>query len=316
MANAWIAPTPEDLQACLDTPSTIVETAAGPVEYAVRGQGPVVLCVHGGPGGYDQGLVLGEVFRRNGFQVLSVSRPGYLGTPLATGPSPTAQADALAALLDRLGMEAVRVVGASAGGPSTYLLAARHPDRVRALLEIDAVCRSYRPSCSDVTLKLSITPLGLKLTAFLAEYFPKTAISGLLASESSLKKKALKERVAHVMADPLKQATFHCIIHTFADRAEERHAGVLNDLAITAELGDLPLVGVRCPTLIIHGEADSDVTPDHARYAAGAIAGARLEWIGAGSHMGFWLADTAEDMQRLAVAWLRDVDREAAGMAG
>jgi hypothetical protein len=32
--------------------------------------------------------------------------------------------------------------------------------------------------------------------------------------------------------------------------------------------------------------------------------------------MGFWLADTAEDMQRLVVAWLRDVDREAAGTTG
>lgn len=307
----WIVPTPEDLQACLDTPASVVQTSAGPVEYAQRGQGPVLLCVHGGPGGCDQGLVLGEVFRVNGFRILSVSRPGYLGTPLATGASPEAQADVLAALLDALGLDAVRVVGASAGGPSTYLLAARRPDRVKALLEIDSVCRSYRPSCSELALKMSISPLGLKLTSFLARYFPETALSGMLASESSLDKKALKERVAHVMADPLRQAYFHTILQTFADRAAERQAGVANDLAITAAMGDLPLSTIRCPTLILHGQADSDVGLDHATYAAGAIAGARLEWIPAGSHMGFWLADTATDFQQLAVDWLRTVDCDA-----
>jgi len=37
-------------------------------------------------------------------RVIAVSRPGYLGTPLADGETPEAQADLYAALLDTLGI--------------------------------------------------------------------------------------------------------------------------------------------------------------------------------------------------------------------
>ena len=40
--------------------SQIARTPCGPIEYAVAGEGPPVLVVHGAGGGYDQGLELGE----------------------------------------------------------------------------------------------------------------------------------------------------------------------------------------------------------------------------------------------------------------
>jgi len=41
----------------------------------------------------------GETFRAGGFRVIAPSRPGYLGTPLATGLSCDARAEALVGLL-------------------------------------------------------------------------------------------------------------------------------------------------------------------------------------------------------------------------
>lgn len=38
----------------LDRASIVVQTAKGPIEYAEIGHGPVVLMIHGDPGGYDQ----------------------------------------------------------------------------------------------------------------------------------------------------------------------------------------------------------------------------------------------------------------------
>src|SRR5690242_7371727 len=89
------------LMASLQAGSRIVETAMGPVEYCMRGQGPAVLVAHGSPGGYDQGLAFSKLV--GGQQTfIAVSRPGYLRTPLTTGETSAVQADMYAALLDSL----------------------------------------------------------------------------------------------------------------------------------------------------------------------------------------------------------------------
>ena len=145
MATRPQKPTRDDYLACLaETPHTVA-TASGPVEYADRGTGEPVLAVHGTLGGWDQGLVAGEFLRVNGFRIIAPSRPGYLGTPLSTGRTFAEQGDALAALLDALGIDRIIVLAASGGGPASYELAARHPDRVSTLVEVDAVCIPGRP---------------------------------------------------------------------------------------------------------------------------------------------------------------------------
>jgi len=84
--------------------SVVAQTRAGPVEYASRGGGPVVLVLHGGFGGFDQGHLFIPGLAEAGFSVIAPSRPGYLRTPLSTGETNEEQADAMAALLDTLGV--------------------------------------------------------------------------------------------------------------------------------------------------------------------------------------------------------------------
>ena len=62
--------------------STVVDTPLGKVEYLDHGDGPPVLFVHGSPGGCDQGAVMTEFLVARGFRTVSISRPGYLGSPL------------------------------------------------------------------------------------------------------------------------------------------------------------------------------------------------------------------------------------------
>ena len=78
-----------------------------------------------------------------------------------------------------------------------------------------------------------------------------------------------------------------------------------NDLDIMQSIDKLPLNKVVCPALIIHGDSDNDVPPAQGKYAADTIADAELYRIDKGSHMGFWLADGAEDVQKYAVEWLQ-----------
>src|SRR5512146_1171818 len=116
------------------TGSEVVQTRCGPIEYALLGDGPPILIVHGAGGGYDQGLQIGEPLARNGFRVIATSRFGYLRTPLPEDASAAAQADAHAALLDALKIERVAILGASAGAPSAMQFALRHRERCCALI--------------------------------------------------------------------------------------------------------------------------------------------------------------------------------------
>jgi 2-hydroxy-6-oxonona-2,4-dienedioate hydrolase len=103
----------------VSTGSQIVQTPCGPIEYALAGDGPPVLVVHGAGGGYDQGLEIGEPLVNSGFRVIAMSRFGYLRTPAPGDALASAQADAHACLLEALNISRAAVVGASAGAPSS-----------------------------------------------------------------------------------------------------------------------------------------------------------------------------------------------------
>ena len=114
--------------------SRIAETRCGPIEYAIAGDGPPVLVVHGAGGGFDQGMDFAEPLVQSGFRVIAMSRFGYLRTPLPADASVAAQADAHACLLDVLDIPRATVIGASVGAPSSIQFALRHPERTTALV--------------------------------------------------------------------------------------------------------------------------------------------------------------------------------------
>jgi pimeloyl-ACP methyl ester carboxylesterase len=114
--------------------SQVVETDCGPIEYAKIGDGYPVLVVHGAMGGFDQGLWLAKSFNITNHQVISVSRFGYLRSPIPDNADLNKQADAFAGLLDALGIQRAAVFGVSAGSTSAIRFTARYPDRVSALI--------------------------------------------------------------------------------------------------------------------------------------------------------------------------------------
>jgi len=124
--------------------STMIDTAAGPIEYAERGAGYPLLSIHGAGGGYDQGLSNVADLVGEGYRVIAPSRFGYLRTPIPSDSSPAAQADAHAALFEKLNVDKAIIVGISAGATSALEFALRYPGKVTALILI--VPGTYAPA--------------------------------------------------------------------------------------------------------------------------------------------------------------------------
>lgn len=296
----------KEILARLAQGSILAETAVGKVEYAAEGEGPPILAVHGGMGGYDQGLVMVKPFVENGFSATCPSRPGYLRTPSSTGRSFAEQADSFAALLDVLSIDRVGIVGASAGGPPAYHFAMRHPNRTAALVAIDAIsCYYPMPEKAGIVAQaIFLSNPGLWLDELLMMNFPKPVLKKILETEGLLSKDELKERVSHVLADP-KKLEFAVDFFKTANPYKPRKEGTDIDLQEGEKIDKLPLENVKCPSLVIHGKKDADVKFSDGEYAASTIPVAEHYWIEAGTHFCFWLSDQAEEAQKIAVDFLR-----------
>ncbi len=261
--------------------SQVARTRCGPIEYAVAGSGPPVLLSHGAGGGYDQGLSLGASLAARGFQVIAMSRFGYLRTPLPLDSSPEAQADAHACLLDALGIGRVAVMGASAGAPSAMQFALRHPGRSSALVLL--VPAAYAPRAGGApSVK---TPPGAQFlfeTALRSDFLFWAAIRlarpfvmrGILATPPEVVKNADAAEQARV-ADLLEQ-----ILPVTA-----RRDGLINDAIIIPALQRYDLERIAVPTLAISTEDDLFGTYDGARYTAEQVPGARFRGFPTGGHL-------------------------------
>lgn len=246
--------------------SRVVETASGPVEISIHGEGPPVLVVHGAAGGYDQGEVRADEFR--GVQYISVSRPGYLRTPLSTGETPAEQADAMAALLDALGIEKAAFIGTSMGGLVGIFFALRHPERCTALVLVSAV---NAPIPSGLTGYTRLAPL------LMTDFLPWT----LLHPESLLLvRPTLRKQVA---AHPDKLAVIDELVQT-AYPTSLRISGLQNDAHQINALEELPLESISTPTLVIHGTADQVVPFEQGVSSAARIPKAAFLPILEGTH--------------------------------
>ena len=283
----------------------IADTKLGPVEYVTRGQGRPVLVVHGTPGGHDQAEAMAGFLPTGEFQAIMPSRPGYLGTPLEGRETVDQQADLHDALLEHLGIDSAAVVCWSGGGPSTYRLAVRHPERVDAIVALSAVSEQYPTPKEDLGDRLMFrTAPGNWLLRMLAKHAPKQLIAATEGSEGDLTKEQLQAHVEEVFADPVKR-DFVIALDASVSQDRTRRAGFDNDMAQFAAIEDLEIGRITAPTLVVWGDADSDVAPSFSEYTAATIPGAESIVLPGGTHLAFFTHHDAADAQARALTLLR-----------
>jgi pimeloyl-ACP methyl ester carboxylesterase len=257
--------------------AAIAETAAGPIEYAERGDGVALLSIHGAGGGFDQGLTNVEELIGAGYRIIAPSRFGYLGTQVPPDASPAKQADAHAALLSALEVPRAVVIGVSAGACSAVELAIRHPNRVAALVLI--VPGTYSPTspvCVDDSrgsrLVFWLVNVGADFFWWVAEKFRPSVLVRFVGVPPELfrgSSKAERDRTLRVLRSiqPLSL----------------RFRGI--NLDSVPRLHPLPLNTITARTLIISARDDLFNTAPAARFAAGAIPQAKLIIYETGGHL-------------------------------
>ncbi len=263
--------------------------AATTAEVAVRGTGTPVLVVHGTPGGIDVAEIMGRFLPSSAFRVVTLSRPGYLGTPLA-GPTATLddEADLYAAVLDDLGIERASVLAWSGGGPAAYRFAVRHPHRVRTLVVAAGLTgRWVPPSVSLPERLVGGSALGAALARVAARLLPTTVVRLAVSGVSSLRGRALRDHVHGVLGDPVRRAFVLDLARTGNTSGPHRD-GWDADVRNLGAVRDLGLAGVQAPTLLVHGSADTDVEPSHSARALAEVPHVELLTLPGGTHFALW----------------------------
>ena len=269
----------------LDERAAVLDTSRGTVQLARVGEGPPVLVVHGGPGGFDLALAYGKHLRDAGCEVLAPSRPGYLRTPLRSGRSPADQADLYVAVLDTLQLDRVAILGFSSGGPSAVHFAARHPDRTTALLLDTAILLPFEPPIA--ALRRATYESGVMVWFAFQLATRKPALATRLMVDgvgAGLDEEQRKAAIDWIISDPARIATLTDQWKAIAPK-KYRKLGWTNDKRNERDLAPLPFGDIEAPTLIAHGANDAIVPVEHALTAAERIAGAELIFVEEGHHM-------------------------------
>jgi pimeloyl-ACP methyl ester carboxylesterase len=249
--------------------SETVETSLGSVEYTLKGNnGPVLLFIHGTPGGYDQTTEATDKFR-----VLTPSRPGYLRTSILLGKTPLQQAKVFKALLDELGIDKVIVMGVSGGGPSSLEFAAKFPEKTHGLIAFEAV--SYAEDFTETDAEIigaSDFSLWFQLASisFLSN---KNLASAILPNSKNREKLLNKPQ----NIEELKRLVWS--IWPLSERQE----GIKNDYKQFSNFS-APLNEITVPTLVIHGNEDINVDISHATNLIENIKGAELYTVKGADH--------------------------------
>jgi pimeloyl-ACP methyl ester carboxylesterase len=282
----------------LQETSSLVETTQGMIEYTINGEGPVVLLIHGTPGGYDQGDLVSKIFNNEEMRFVSVSRPGYLRTPLSVGKTPEEQADAYIAFLNELQIERVFILAISGGGPSALQFALRHPDRCNGLILVSAITESPEP----ITLSPIQQGFQSMMEKVLTSDFGNWILYKLLHTFPSA---AVPQDPEAFLEDEEQQQLFLDLYNTLFP-GSLRIEGINNDTEQYTRMAKFPFSEILVPTLILHGTSDRNVPFETAAFAAENIPNAQLYKMEAGVHEFFLVRKRQEEFVSIVITFIKD----------
>lgn len=219
------------------------------------------------PGCPDSRLVAtsgADAAARAGVRLVSINRPGYgASTPYASTQARVA--DDLVEVAEQLGHERFGLIGMSIGGTYAAVAAARHPDRVRALVLVETQVRTDEGSVEE------------KVERYAPDFLTwRSGIVGDAPDDETLGNRWAALLDGGASASLARRTPGQ---HAAAAReALDDPSGYLRDAALAFSPWDHAPELVECPTLLHYGSVDGDGTPlSQGHELAARIPGARLE---------------------------------------
>jgi pimeloyl-ACP methyl ester carboxylesterase len=249
------------------------------MSYDEYGAGHPFLLLHGGAGPLSVAGFATKLAAERNARVIVPAHPGFAGTPRPDTLSTVGGlADAYLALLERLDLTDVTVVGNSIGGWIAAELAVRGSSRVSSVVLVDAV---------------GIEVAGHPVADFFALSFDDLArLSYWDPTAFRIDPTTMSEPARAAMAGN------RAAIATYAGSS-------MADPGLLQRLGN-----VAAPTLVVWGDSDGIVDPDYGKAYAAAIPGAQFLLLDKTGHL-----PQLESPDRLLPAVWDFADRHAAGRA-
>jgi len=244
-------------------PSTFVDVAGMSVH--VRDEGPrgdanPIVLLHGTSAslhaweGWARAL-------RDTRRVVRFDLPGFG----LTGPTPDGRYDIesydrfMVAVLDRLGVQRAVVAGNSFGGRVAWTFAASHPERVSALVLVDAAGYPMQSTSVPLGFRLARTPVINRLAAHV---LPRGLIESSVRSVYGDPNKVTPELIDLYFDLAVREGNRRALVARF----EQAPSGATADRIAT----------LKVPTLILWGGRDRLIVPAHAERFHHDIAGSEL----------------------------------------
>jgi pimeloyl-ACP methyl ester carboxylesterase len=249
---------------------SVIDTAFGRVEYAHAGDGLPVMVVHGVLGGFDFGVGVGRVNVPAGYRIISPSRFGYFGSPLPPDPSPTAQADAFAALLDHVEIGELPVVAFSAGSSSAVQLALRHPERVSRLVLISPNSPHPEPIPKPPRV---LAPVIFSQPVFWAmRLLARSRLEGMSGTPAGF------------VPDERERAALREITDSLFPVGPRAPGTIYDGYIGNLDIANYPFESITVPTLVVAAEDDTLAPYKDSRAMVERIPGAQLITVSRGGH--------------------------------
>ena len=232
-----------------------IDVAGTRIRLLAAGEGRPLLYLHGTGDVGAWRAPLGILATR--YRVIRPDHPGFIESDGLPEPSVAAIAALYSALLDRLGLDDVLVMGASLGGWIATELALREPERVTGLVIVDAV--GIVDPAAPLGDMFALTPVEVAELAFPAGPLRDAAVARAAAP-----------------ADPVTARRTERSLATAAAIASDP---LMSDPTLAERAGAL-----RVPVTLVWGAEDGLVPPAHARRWLAAIPQARLHIIPDAGH--------------------------------
>jgi pimeloyl-ACP methyl ester carboxylesterase len=259
----------DDASKRIDGTSKVVKLSNGELEYIRQGRGIPLLVIHGAGGGFDQGLACAKILG-DGYEFISVSRFGYLKTPMPENASVSLQADMYAELLDTLGIDKIAILGISGGGPSSIDFSIRHSNRCSGLILLSAV--SLTDEVPPVTL-----PLRIMLKSDYRHWRltkNRVKMCRIMGTPDEVTKNMTQEEIEIV--DGLLKSMYPIM---------KRFYGMVSENRVFSTAKSLAIANITMPVLVFHSNDDKLINIKHSYNVIQKLPTAKFIEFKSGGHL-------------------------------